>query len=1040
MKVSTRKKWRKVSLLLMIFVLLTQYASLPLSAFAETGSTKEPNGTDTTDNAKDYGDVVNPKEDTEETINTEDYDDVVDLKEVTEETVNTKALAVDENGVVHYNGEPLFVGNDDELIPAKLQDLMKEGVSQKLVTKKEVSILEGVVNSILSLFSAKVVEASDKAPVIKYNGSIKWGLTRVGDFTVDGVQAFCIEHSKASPPSNTPYNSVSLYNNDKIQKALYYGWGGPKNIFTNRAQGIVITSSVLSRIYTGEANGTSNKGYAELWDKVQNGTLPNTNFKFSDTDLSVSVSGGKQISQSTTLNADPANSATFTVPSSITVVNESTGARKTGGSVTIKGGQRFHLEAPLTYGSAYNSGSLSGSMQEYKPIITMPKSKGYQTLGFGRWVKDPAKTSSFIARFKVQQVTHTVNHVDSYTNKVVKTTNTTRTIGSSYKVCPATDLKASGYSLVSTDKCVSGNTPSKNFVTTFYYNTNHKLIINYYDNYNKKFIKEWGRWTLKAGASYNKNADTEFTYGANNTVYKVVGSNNISGKMGRGDKTVTLYFDPYQDVSVVWKNRYPANDIFKSSTERLKVGTQYNYTQPGSFTKNNLIYDSENDSTFTGTLGYADVSHTFYYKLRRLVTINYLDNRTGDVINKNKSYTLHQGDTYSETPPNNLKKGEYTYRYVRHDGDAENGTIGTDNIVMNYYYDIPLIKIGLEKIQIYTAPADEGLPVKVNLSKVYNYPENISDMTNAKLNVSLYQGNTKIASNTYTAKSLPESIEFKVPSKYLAVNQKKAYTVKFENYSSNDIHVISDAATISTDGYTSSQLDLKVNATSQTDLNYKGVVMTEREIRKNMKVFYETLTVPKRTIAPVKSGYGIDLSQKLNYTNELNLNQTNPSKLEIVVDPKLVDGDYKVENGKVVIDLLSEEKISGNTLVQSLTLPRVYVEDKTGNIFSEKQKEENDQNIQYRLYDGGNKIYVPIWIDQLGDYSYSIKSKEPIGINKVTFIIDNTINVYAYMYGHIGSKTIKYDEILIEPVDPKNPFPNGLPEGWDTKDLDWLKK
>ena len=40
---------------------------------------------------------------------------------------------------------------------------------------------------------------------IQYNGKIKYGYSTVGDFTVNGVRAFCIDHSKPTPPTRRNY-------------------------------------------------------------------------------------------------------------------------------------------------------------------------------------------------------------------------------------------------------------------------------------------------------------------------------------------------------------------------------------------------------------------------------------------------------------------------------------------------------------------------------------------------------------------------------------------------------------------------------------------------------------------------------------------------------------------------------------------------------------------------------------------------------------------------------------------------------------------
>lgn len=98
-----------------------------------------------------------------------------------------------------------------------------------------------------------------------------------------------------------------------------------------------------------------------------------------------------------------------------------------------------------------------------------------------------------------------------------------------------------------------------------------------------------------------------------------------------------------------------------------------------------------------------------------------------------------------------------------------------------------------------------------------------------------------------------------------------------------------------------------------------------------------------------------------------------------------------------------------------------------------------DSRIKYAIKDGGRKFYAPIWSD-LGEYNILQKSVLPIGVNKVNVEITRPLSLFAYMYGTIGSDTLKDDEILVEPVDPRNPFPNGKPSDWSDDDIAWLKR
>lgn len=82
-----------------------------------------------------------------------------------------------------------------------------------------------------------------------------------------------------------------------------------------------------------------------------------------------------------------------------------------------------------------------------------------------------------------------------------------------------------------------------------------------------------------------------------------------------------------------------------------------------------------------------------------------------------------------------FKKGDYTYRPISN--QVQSGTVGNSDITIKFYYDVPLIKAGLKKIQIYTEQADKGLPVKVEIDKKYIYDENIADMKQFKNQIRL---------------------------------------------------------------------------------------------------------------------------------------------------------------------------------------------------------------------------------------------------------------------------------------------------------------
>lgn len=453
--------------------------------------------------------------------------------------------------------------------------------------------------------------------------------------------------------------------------------------------------------------------------------------------------------------------------------------------------------------------------------------------------------------------------------------------------------------------------------------------------------------------------------------------------------------------------------------------------------KSNVINNIVNiDNTATVNVdGTTKTTNSVKSKLyQRNLTINHIDKLTGEVIEK-ETVKLFDGENYSYAPKNNLKYlNKYSYTPI--DKNKVEGIINGKDVVENIYYTRPNSDVSINKIQIFTDKAESGLPVK--LSFIVN-PLN-SEWKKDKVVLSIYEKESrkKIISTETSVEQLEKGLELKIPPNNLSVNSEKNYEAVIEQADPIKVVVIEDR--VDTLGYTASEKMLEQQAETNSKIEYKGVVMTEREVGKKIETYYETITLPLQKNKPIKSGYGLQMNQKIRYQNDIGINNVETSKLAVYLDSKIVDGDfYREENGKVKIELENEEVFENDTLVQTLKYPKVFIEEVDGTVFSEQQVNEQHESINHNVVDGGNKVYVPIWIESLGEYKYQLKNEEPIGINEINVIVNDTINVEAYMYGHIGSETIENDEILIVPVDLVNPFPNGLPVGWTESDLEWLQ-
>ncbi len=498
-----------------------------------------------------------------------------------------------------------------------------------------------------------------------------------------------------------------------------------------------------------------------------------------------------------------------------------------------------------------------------------------------------------------------------------------------------------------------------------------------------------------------------------------------------------------RNITVLHKNRHDGS-ILLQENDKKNIGSNYTYYPKNPLYKDGTTFIPESTNSKSGTVPNQDLTIEFWYNAQQNITIQHIDNRDGSIISQ-ENEKKNRGEQYSYSPKNDLKKGDYTYRPISN--QVQSGTVGNSDITIKFYYDVPLIKAGLKKIQIYTEQADKGLPVKVEIDKKYIYDETIADMSNSKIKLGLYDNsNNEVISKEFAAKTLPEMLDMTIPSTKLKKDSSKSYTLKIEGYDSNMVDVISNAMSLTTDGYTSSEKIIKVDSSKQDNLSYRGVVMTEREVGKNMKVYYETLDIPLERIKRMRTGYGFEVPLDLTYINEIGSNDLDFS-FDFKAQDEIVDKsyiEYSSKNGvsTVALENTSKKSSTNNNVTiskQKFELQHINVEKRTGALFNDNQVNNQDSRIQYDLIDGGRKFYLPIWA-RIGDYQANVESTKDIGINKINVEIGYDINIYAHMYAHMDSESILDDAIILEPIDSDNPFPNGIPKGWTKENLDALNE
>ncbi|MBY0133433.1 hypothetical protein H0177_24615 [Bacillus cereus] len=522
---------------------------------------------------------------------------------------------------------------------------------------------------------------------------------------------------------------------------------------------------------------------------------------------------------------------------------------------------------------------------------------------------------------------------------------------------------------------------------------------------------------------------------------------------GLNIESIRIQDEEGKDVSGFFSNNSSGNTVlFKAKSSALKSSSFYGRTYkvkidvvPSKIeTLNKLV---KNDAVeWINTLSVTvdkvvNTSNPVSTKLyKRNVDVWHVDKINNEVL-EHTTDKKFDGEEYSYSTKDTFKKEKISYMPVP--VETKKGTIAGGNVELKFYYQLPFLDVNMKHIQIYTANAQKGLPVKLDITKTFPYGLNIPEVSSKKVKIELFKKDSKqpLISKEFLLKDIPDHMgDWTVPKDGLEKDKHNNYIVKISGMVKGEI--TSSNPEIDTDGYTSSEETVKVNAKESTELKYKGVIMTEREVGKEMKVFYETLTIPLKQLSKQKTGYGFELKTEASYNNELAA--VYDIKANALVDKRLIDShlNYVKKDGNVIVPLDETKKsVSSDKKNTHFTfeLPHINVEQKTGTLFTDQQVKDKDSRIKNALKDGKRRLYAPIWAE-LGDYSVYLKSSEAIGVNQINFEIANSLNLFAYMYGTIGSETLKDDEVLLEPVDPRNPFPNGKPSDWTDDDIAWLKR
>lgn len=274
----------------------------------------------------------------------------------------------------------------------------------------------------------------------------------------------------------------------------------------------------------------------------------------------------------------------------------------------------------------------------------------------------------------------------------------------------------------------------------YYYNLKKsKIIINYY--------KEGTTEKLADTTTLNQTYDDKYdvtSYKDNKSIssdYKYVSytstpENALSGIVSKDTITVNYYYALKEaTINIKYLDELTNENILNEENINTKYGVLYNTLNLDSYKKEITGYDySKTETTprdITGKVNQDTTTIIHYYKKKASITINYIDKYTNAKIDGINSDVInsHYGDSYN-TENNRTEKEkntifndyDYANKYViTPENTSLNGTINTDKIVVNYYYNKKSnITIKYYDIETNKEIAKENVDSKVHYGDIYN--------------------------------------------------------------------------------------------------------------------------------------------------------------------------------------------------------------------------------------------------------------------------------------------------------------------------------
>lgn len=244
--------------------------------------------------------------------------------------------------------------------------------------------------------------------------------------------AYCIQPAKPGPGSGI-YTITKLEDHQALAKVCYYGTdaAGSESYFANKHSDFSAGKRfILVHMAAAYAYGSSDAFYGtnatgqELAMDIYNycvkkPEIPDVSMSFSDANVKAYVEGNVQRTKEITFHAAGQQSVTISLPSGVRLHNVSTGSTSApGAKVTIQGGTKFYLSAPLTQAedtAEVFASTMAGGLKKDYSAYKLTANSSTQDLAFifGEGVETTNKVSLKVTWVKQAEIAIVKNDKDT---------------------------------------------------------------------------------------------------------------------------------------------------------------------------------------------------------------------------------------------------------------------------------------------------------------------------------------------------------------------------------------------------------------------------------------------------------------------------------------------------------------------------------------------------------------------------------------------------------------------------------------------------